>query len=76
LLLHVLESRPLVGLGHFSYSLYLTHLPVVAVCYSWLQGRALSPSSLALLLLVTSFVASLIVAYAFFLTIERRFIRR
>lgn len=76
LLLRALESRPLVGLGHFSYSLYLTHLPVVALCYFALLPRGLSPSSLALALLVTSFAASLVVAYGFYLAIERHFIRR
>lgn len=76
LLLRALESRPLVGLGHFSYSLYLTHLPVVALCYFALLPRGLSPATLALALLVTSFAASLIVAYVFYLAIERHFIRR
>jgi peptidoglycan/LPS O-acetylase OafA/YrhL len=76
LLLRVLESRLLVGLGHFSYSLYLTHLPVVALCYFTLQTRGLSPSSLALVLLVVCLPASLLVAYGFHLVIERRFIRR
>jgi peptidoglycan/LPS O-acetylase OafA/YrhL len=76
LLLGVLESRPLVGLGHFSYSLYLTHLPVVALCYFALLPRGLSPSALALTLLVSSFVASLAVAYVFYLAVERHFIRR
>jgi peptidoglycan/LPS O-acetylase OafA/YrhL len=76
LLLRALESRPLVGLGHFSYSLYLTHLPVVALCYFALLPRGLSPATLALALLVTSFAASLVVAYGFYLAIERHFIRR
>jgi peptidoglycan/LPS O-acetylase OafA/YrhL len=29
--LQLLQSRPLLALGHFSYSLYLTHLPVLAL---------------------------------------------
>jgi peptidoglycan/LPS O-acetylase OafA/YrhL len=76
LLLRALESRPLVSLGHFSYSLYLTHLPIVALCYFALLPRGLSPSALALTLLIVSFAASLLVAYAFYLAIERHFIRR
>jgi peptidoglycan/LPS O-acetylase OafA/YrhL len=39
-LVSLLDARPLRCLGSFSYSLYLTHLPiVVAVYYGLLQGR-------------------------------------
>jgi len=73
-LLGLLESRPLVALGHFSYSLYLTHLPVLALCYFELQRRQWSGGALALALLVVGSLASLVVAYAFHVAIERRFI--
>lgn len=75
LVLRILESRPLVELGHFSYSLYLTHLPVVALAYFMLHEHFTGPA-LVLSLLATSLVASLAVAYGFFIVIERRFIRR
>jgi peptidoglycan/LPS O-acetylase OafA/YrhL len=75
LLLRGLESPALVGLGHFSYSLYLTHLPVVALCYFGLRG-SLTGAPLALALLGTSFVASLAVGYVFHLAVERRFIHK
>lgn len=75
-LLPLLESRPLVALGHFSYSLYLTHLPVLAGCFFALQGLGWSGGAQALALLVVGSVASLVVAYAFHVAIERRFIVR
>jgi len=33
----VLEWRPLVGLGHASYSLYLIHLPILSVVYRGIE---------------------------------------
>ena len=75
-LLPVLESRPLVALGHFSYSLYLTHLPVLAGCFFALQGLGWSGGAQAVALLVVGSTASLVVAYAFHVAIERRFIVR
>lgn len=75
-LLCVLGSRPLVALGHFSYSLYLTHLPVVAVCYFALLPAHLPPGSFALALLAVSGSASLVVAYVFHLAFERPFMPR
>jgi peptidoglycan/LPS O-acetylase OafA/YrhL len=39
-LLHLLDTRPVRSLGGFSYSLYLTHAPIVAiVCERILAGR-------------------------------------
>lgn len=73
LLLSVLESRPAQLVGHFSYSLYLTHLPVVALVYFSLQPLALSAPALACSTLIGSLVASLVVAYPFHLLIERPF---
>jgi peptidoglycan/LPS O-acetylase OafA/YrhL len=70
----VLESAPLVAVGRFSYSLYLTHLPVVALLYFGLRRFALSASSEMLLLSVLSVPASLLFSYAFFWVFERRFV--
>lgn len=75
-LLRLLESKALVGLGHFSYSLYLTHLPVLAVCYFWLRSIDCSGVTLALGLLALGSTASLVAAYAFHVAVERRFIYR
>ncbi|HXK20172.1 MAG TPA: acyltransferase [Polyangiaceae bacterium] len=75
-LLTLLESPPLVALGHFSYSLYLTHLPVLALCYFGLRGLKLSGASLMLGLPLLGGLASLVVAYAFHLVFERPFMKR
>ncbi|HVY25549.1 MAG TPA: acyltransferase [Polyangiaceae bacterium] len=72
-LLWLLESRPALAVGHFSYSLYLTHLPVVALCYFAIAGHGLSASAVALLTMATSLPSSLLVAYLFHLVFERRF---
>lgn len=72
--LSVLESRPLQTVGSFSYSLYLTHLPIVALGYLALRHSGLAGPQQALLLLVLGLLASLAVARAFFGLVERRFL--
>ena len=74
LLTRWLASRPAVGLGHMSYSLYLTHLPVLALCHFALLTLALSPSSHALGLLAVGTPLSLLVGWFFYWGVERHFI--
>jgi peptidoglycan/LPS O-acetylase OafA/YrhL len=69
--LRLLESKPLVAIGHFSYSLYLTHLPVVALLWFALAPLRASPLLAAWVLLGVSTFASLGVAYVFHRAIER-----
>jgi len=71
--LRLLESKPLVNLGHFSYSLYLTHLPVLALGYFALKPLGLPAPVAAFALLTLGGSASLAVAYAFHVGVERRF---
>jgi peptidoglycan/LPS O-acetylase OafA/YrhL len=73
-LLRLLESRPLLAIGHFSYSLYLTHLPVLALLFFYLRGFGWPQAQLTLVLLAAGTTLSLLVAYAFHVVIERRFI--
>ena len=74
--LRVLESPALVGIGHFSYSLYLTHLPIVALCFFGLRALGLAQAPLLAIAMIGSAVpASLLVAYAFYWTVERHFIK-
>jgi peptidoglycan/LPS O-acetylase OafA/YrhL len=75
-LLALLESRPLVGLGHFSYSLYLIHLPVLALCHFGLGSLGLAGMTRALALLGLGGAASLALAYVFHLGVERPFMVR
>ncbi len=73
-ILWLLESRPAQVVGHFSYSLYLTHLPVVASCFFALRACGVSsPALMAPTLLACALPASLVVAYAFHRCFERRF---
>ncbi len=70
------DSKPLVWLGSFSYSLYLTHAVVLAAVQ--LELRNLLPPSPAIQMLVSMTLgaaASLIVGYLFFLGFERPFLR-
>jgi peptidoglycan/LPS O-acetylase OafA/YrhL len=76
LLLRLLETRSLVLLGHFSYSLYLTHLPVVALCCFALRPLGLSAGAFTLWLALLGGAASLLVAYAFHRAVERPFMLR
>jgi peptidoglycan/LPS O-acetylase OafA/YrhL len=75
-LLRWLEYRPLVALGHFSYSLYLTHLPVLALCYVGLRGLDASAGVRSLLLLAVGSLLSLAIAYGFHRAVERPFMLR
>lgn len=74
-LFELLSAKPLVAIGHFSYSLYLTHVPVMALCYFALLPLHLAPGPFALTLLGVSAAASLAVAYAFHLAFERPFMQ-
>lgn len=76
LILSALEARPLVALGHFSYSLYLTHLPILALTKLALDRLGLRPLAAAFALLIVGGGASIAFAYVFFLGAERPFLLR
>lgn len=76
LLKRCLESRPLVILGLFSYSLYLTHAPLLQLAWLYLLDPLhLSPVRQWLLLTLMT-PLYLAVAYGFYLLVERPFIGR
>jgi peptidoglycan/LPS O-acetylase OafA/YrhL len=73
LLLRIFEANPVVILGTFSYSLYLIHAPVLAVCtlalHHW-QAHGLWAPAIELFVGVPMAVA---LAYGFHLVAERPF---
>ncbi len=46
-LLRLLDSRPMRGLGSSSYSLYLTHAPIIAIVYELFVAHWLHPGTAA-----------------------------
>lgn len=74
-LLSWLESRPAAAVGRFSYSLYLTHLPVVALCFPLVHRLDLPEPAHAAAMLLLAVPASFLVAYGFFWLVERHFLR-
>lgn len=76
LVLRLMESRAAVGLGAFSYSLYLVHAPVLAVCQSVLRPLALSPTVSLALMLGVAVPLALLCSYVFHLAFERPFLNR
>jgi peptidoglycan/LPS O-acetylase OafA/YrhL len=74
----LISWRPLVMLGTFAYSLYLTHMPLLnlsrSLLHSWLPSETLPLVRLELTALTLPLIIGL--AYLFFLTCERPFIRR
>jgi len=72
-----LQHDRIVGTGHFSYSIYLVHAPILAV--GWLfVVEPLGWSHNASFVLMIGAVAPVAVAasYAFYLVIERPFMNR
>ena len=62
----VLGTRPLAGLGTVSYGVYLWHVPLIL----WAKGHGLLPSS-PVLALLAALAATLVVATASWLLVER-----
>ncbi len=73
-LLRPLDARPMRGLGSCSYSLYLTHAPIIAIVYELIVGPWLGKGSAAFLVSL-AIVVPLTVAFAhvFASVFERRF---
>jgi peptidoglycan/LPS O-acetylase OafA/YrhL len=69
------QSRPAVLLGKFSYSLYLTHWPVLALLQIVARQLGAGPLMCILLLALVGAPLSLALAYGFYLAFERPFLR-
>jgi peptidoglycan/LPS O-acetylase OafA/YrhL len=68
----LLESRALVGLGAFSYSLYLIHYPILSLINLATLSLPLSADLRLLLQVAVATPLSMAVAYIFYLLVERR----
>ena len=70
--LSLLQSRVVVGLGVFSYSLYLIHMPVLGVVQLGISFLHLTPLKTLVALLAIAVPICLICAYGFYQLFERR----
>jgi peptidoglycan/LPS O-acetylase OafA/YrhL len=71
--LRFFETRWLVALGGFSYSLYLTHGVIVTVVGNVLLNLQLSPVSFLTIFYLVAVPLSVLMAYWFYLLFERPF---
>jgi peptidoglycan/LPS O-acetylase OafA/YrhL len=74
-ILAVFQSQPAVALGQFSYSLYLTHWPVLALLQIVALGLGAGPLACLWLLGLVGIPLSLALAYVFYRAFERPFLR-
>jgi peptidoglycan/LPS O-acetylase OafA/YrhL len=72
-ILQLFETPYVVGLGRFSYSLYLTHAPVVVLVHQFLLRQHLSPTLTFLSLMIVSIPLSLLLSYIFYVNFEKPF---
>lgn len=75
-ILGLFESRAAVSLGAFSYSLYLVHAPILAVCLSLLRPLHLTPTVTLALMLALAVPLAIAGSFLFHLAFERPFLRR
>ncbi len=72
-IVRILESRLVLWLGNLSYSLYLTHEPVIALFSPMIRATGWSAECRFYAHILTGIIASLPVAYIFHLIFERPF---
>jgi peptidoglycan/LPS O-acetylase OafA/YrhL len=73
LVLQIFEHPLAIALGTFSYSLYLTHGPVLVFIRYFLFYLPISPDMFAAASYLLGTIMSLIIAYCFYLLFERPF---
>jgi peptidoglycan/LPS O-acetylase OafA/YrhL len=71
----LLESRGVVALGSFSYSLYLTHFPLLALCGRALRGWSLGAETRLAAMLLAATPLCVLAAFVFHLAFERPTLR-
>ncbi len=67
-------SKAAVGVGHFSYSLYLCHYPLLAISFFALVELGVSSAALFVWLSAVGVPLVVFVAYFFYLAFERPFL--
>jgi peptidoglycan/LPS O-acetylase OafA/YrhL len=72
--LRLLESRPAVALGTFSYSLYLVHMPLVKLVWAGLEPLGWPRMVNYGLMVAVAIPLTLAVGYAFYRLLERPFL--
>lgn len=72
--LALLENRATVRLGRISYSLYLTHLPILALVAAGLRAIPASPWLYRIGMTALGTGTSIVVALLFYSLVERRFL--
>jgi peptidoglycan/LPS O-acetylase OafA/YrhL len=71
--LRFFESGPMVGLGTFSYSLYLIHMPMLALASRSPPMASLGPDAQFWVMALVVVPASVLIAYGFHVVFERPF---
>lgn len=74
LLLRLLNSKPALLLGAFSYSIYLIHSPILAAINLYTLDVQMTDNIRLLFMLLVAVPVSVLIAYVFYLLVERRFL--
>lgn len=74
LLLRFLNGKVAVGLGAFSYSIYLIHSPILAAINLYTLNLQMTDNVRLLFMLLVAVPVSVLIAYVFYLLVERRFL--
>ncbi|UPK71947.1 acyltransferase family protein [Chitinophaga filiformis] len=74
LLLRFLNGKVAVGLGAFSYSIYLIHSPILAAINLYTLNLQMTDNVRLLFMLLVAVPVSVLLAYVFYLLVERRFL--
>jgi peptidoglycan/LPS O-acetylase OafA/YrhL len=73
LIVRFLGSPPAVRLGHFSYSIYLVHYPLMILAWHLQMRLPMSSTMRAVVMYGVAFPFIIVLAYVFHLAFERRF---
>lgn len=72
--LRLLEARGSQHLGTFSYSLYLTHFPILGLLDLWFRMCHVTPVVHLMLLVFVAVPVCVLSAYVFYFAVERHFV--